>query len=216
MALTMIGCKGNTNKPDAPETNQSTVKSTSSTNGGNGIIIEAIMIDDTRQYYKIISPSEVGVTNYYAYYASDGFKEYDYKGNVTIPESITHENTTYSVTCVIGGSDQSSSGTKMSAFYKCKELANVTLPSTITKIENWAIRLAKEYPPDTVITNDLVLICLAPNPPELGAASNNVPQSTEWDWCWAYASIKVPAASIDAYKSAERWKYYKDYISAID
>lgn len=215
-AALLIGCKGNTNTPEDPQTDESTIKSTSSVNGGGGIIIEAIMKDGTRQYYKVITPSEVGVTNYYAYYASDGFKEYDYKGNVVIPESITHEGTTYSVTHVLGGSASSASKCLTSAFFNCTDLKSVTLPRTINKIETCAMRLRKEYEPDKVISNDLVLICLATNPPALGQQELNVPQNPDWEWGWAYATIKVPSASVDAYKSADMWALYKDYIEAIE
>ena len=216
LSLAMIGCKGNDNNPDTQKTDESSVKSTTSVNGGNGIIIEAIMKDGTRQYYKVISPSEVGITNYFAYYASDGFKEYDYKDNVVIPESITHEGTTYSVTIVLGGNASSASKCLTSAFLNCTDLKGVTLPRTITKIETCAMRLRKEYEPNKEIENDLILTCLAPNPPALGQQELNLPQNPDWEWSWAYATIKVPAASLDAYKSAEMWGLYKDYISAIE
>lgn len=217
LVMSLAGCKDNKgNNPENPQTGESVVKSTTSVNGGNGIIIEALMKDGTRQYYKVITPSEVGVTNYYAYYASDGFKEYDYKGSVVIPESITHEGTTYSVTNVLGGNASSASKCLTSAFFNCTDLKSVTLPRTINKIETCAMRLRKEYEPDKVISNDLVLICLAPNPPALGQQVLNLPQNPDWEWGWAYATIKVPSASVDAYKSADMWALYKDYIEAIE
>ena len=213
VAVMLIGCKGNTNTPEDPQTDESAIKSTSSVNGGGGIIIEAIMKDGTRQYYKVVSPTEVGVTNYYAYYVADGFKDYNYKGNVVIPESITHDGTTYKVTTLLGGGENSSSRT-LSAFYDCKELKSVTLPRTITKIEKFAIRLKIEYEPTEQVEYDFVLTCLSTTPPELGQSCNTVPQPVGWDWAWAVATLKVPAQSIEAYKAA--WGTYTENIVAIE
>lgn len=212
MSLALIGCKGN-NNPDAPGTEESVIKSTTSVSNANGFVIEAIMKDGTRQYYKMISPTEVGVTNYYAYYVADGFKDYDYKGNVTIPESIKHEGTAYTVTTVLGGGENRSSRT-LSAFFDCKELKCVTLPRSITKIEKFAIKLMKEYEPIEPVVYDFILTCLSPNPPELGQSCNTVPQPVGWDWAWACATLKVPAQSIEAYKAA--WGKYTEHIVAIE
>ncbi len=61
LVMSLAGCKDNKgNNPENPQTGESVVKSTTSVNGGNGIIIEALMKDGTRQYYKVITPSEVG------------------------------------------------------------------------------------------------------------------------------------------------------------
>lgn len=212
-SLGFIGCKGNSNNPEDPKTEESVIKSTTSVSNANGFVIEAITKDGTRQYYKVISPTEVGVTNYYAYYVADGFKDYNYKGNVVIPESIKHEGTNYSVTTVLGGGENSSSR-KLSAFYDCKDLKGVTLPRTIAKIEKFAIRLKVEYEPTEQVEYDFVLTCLSPNPPELGQSCNSAPQPVGWDWAWACATLKVPAQSIEAYKAA--WGTYTENIVAIE
>lgn len=211
-AALLIGCKGNTNTPEDPQTDESLIKSTTSVSNANGFVIEAIMKDGTRQYYKVVSPTEVGVTNYYAYYVADGFKDYNYEGNVVIPESITHDGTTYKVTTLLGGGENSSSRT-LSAFYDCKELKSVTLPRTITKIEKFAIRLKIEYEPTEQVEYDFVLTCLSTTPPELGQSCNKAPQPVGWDWAWACATLKVPAQSIEAYKAA--WGTYTENIVAI-
>lgn len=215
MFQTFVSCNTNKgNNPDNPKSEESAVQSTSSQNNGNGIIIESVMKDNTRQYYKIISPKEVGITNYYAYYASNGFKDYDYKGYVTIPETITHEGTTYSVTCVLGGGSKNDSERIYSAFYNSTELKGVTLPSTINKIETCAMNLMKEYVPGHEYVNDFTLTCLSTTPPEMGQQSPDLPQPVGWDWKFAYATIKVPASSLEQYKAA--WKGYNDHIFAID
>ncbi len=211
-AALLIGCKGNTNTPEDPQTDESTIKSTSSVNGGGGIIIEAIMKDGTRQYYKVISPSEVGVTSYYAYYASKGFQEYDYKGKVVIPESITHDGTTYSVTQLCGGENVwKKSGAPFWNAQMTGKLNSVTLPRTITKIPDKSVCLKKgETDPANVWKFELV--CRGSNPPTLDAGYHTEYHQGD---TYFYATIKVPAQSVDAYKAA--WaEELAEHISAFE
>ncbi len=72
-------------------------------------------------YYNITSrdPATVEVTYYNDYHK--------YTGSVNIPSSVTHDGTTYTVTAI-----------GQEAFYKCHDLTNVTLPSTLTDIRNYA------------------------------------------------------------------------------
>ena len=64
-------------------------------------------------YYDITSSTErtVAVTDYY------------YSGNVVIPEQVTYNNVTYSITSI---GDE--------AFYYCRSLASVTIPNSVTSI----------------------------------------------------------------------------------
>ena len=70
-------------------------------------------------YYKITSDNTVEVT-------SDGN---NYKGltTATIPETVTNNGTTYSVTSI--GDD---------AFYNCSSLTSITFPNSVTSIGNYA------------------------------------------------------------------------------
>ena len=53
----------------------------------------------------------------------------DYRGNVVIPSTVTHNGTTYPVTSV-----------GFSAFYDCDSLTSVTIPNSVTSIESEAFR----------------------------------------------------------------------------
>lgn len=51
----------------------------------------------------------------------------DYKGDITIPATVTYEGATYNVTEIL-----------ISAFYNCTELSSITLPSSIDQVLSWA------------------------------------------------------------------------------
>ena len=73
-------------------------------------------------YYEILGDNQVAVT-FQGY--DDELDEpiHSYSGNVTIPETVTYEGTTYSVTS-IGDC----------AFYGCSGLTSVTIPNSVTTI----------------------------------------------------------------------------------
>ena len=76
-------------------------------------------------YYKILSSSDKTVAVTYKSYSFD--YQSDYSGNVTIPETVTHNGTEYRVTA-IGGH----------AFYRCRGLTSVTIPESVTAIGDGA------------------------------------------------------------------------------
>ena len=77
-------------------------------------------------YYNILSEEDktVEVT-----YKGNNVYEYEgwYKGNLVIPESVSYNGNTYSVTSVGEG-----------AFWCCTKLTGVTIPNSITSIGNQA------------------------------------------------------------------------------
>ena len=83
---------------------------------------EAKNSDGVTIYYKITSSSDktCEVT-----YAGDSYNSYsnEYTGSIVIPETVTYNGTTYSVT-TIGDS----------AFYGCSGLSSVTIPNSVTII----------------------------------------------------------------------------------
>ena len=100
-------------------------------------------------YYNYLDGNNVAVT-----YMGSSYYEYsnEYSGEVTIPETVTYNGTTYSVTS-IGGSAFSwcSSLTSItipnsvtsigySAFEGCSSLTSITLPNNVTSIGNGTFR----------------------------------------------------------------------------
>ena len=78
-------------------------------------------------YYNIISYTEVTVTHYGEDY-SNVPAENMYTGSVVIPESVTYEGVTYSVTSI---GDL--------AFYNCTGLTSVSIPEGVTSIGSSAL-----------------------------------------------------------------------------
>lgn len=58
-----------------------------------------------------------------------------YSGKIAIPEFVTYNGKTYPVTC-IGNA----------AFTECSDLTSVTIPNSVTTIENFAFHYRKEEP----------------------------------------------------------------------
>ena len=88
------------------------------------------------------------------------------------------------------------------AFDTIKYLKEITLPSTLVEIETRSLKVGN---------NDIyTLYCKAVVPPVLGV---DVFNGLEYD---KIPTIYVPTASVNAYKTADGWKDYADYIVGYD
>lgn len=85
-----------------------------------------------------------------------------------------------------------------SAFNSCSRLTSVTIGNSVTSIGNNAFNSCSNL---TDIT------CKATNPPTI--------QSNTFIYVPATCIIKVPAQSVEAYKSATNWSTRANYIQAI-
>lgn len=83
-------------------------------------------------------------------------------------------------------------------FYLCTSLTSVILPSTITSIDNYAF--------GNCTNASLVLKIYATTPPSIGSLTFMNLAAT--------ARIEVPAASLNAYKTASNWSTYAAQIFA--
>ena len=99
--------------------------------------------EDGGIYYNIIHANEVEVT-----YMGDSYTSEDkaYSGTVTIPETVTHDGVTYTVTTI-----------GVYAFYECTELTSVEIPATVTAIRGAAFMLCSNLT-DIVFPDSLYCI----------------------------------------------------------
>ncbi len=79
-------------------------------------------------YYKITSSTNLTVAVSYRGSSDDSYSN-EYTGSVTIPESVTYNGKTYSVTSIGGG-----------AFYDCTGLTSIEIPESVTSIGGGAFR----------------------------------------------------------------------------
>ena len=119
--------------------------------------------------------------------------------SVTIPNTVTSLDGTFygctSLTSVAIGSGVTSLGAN--AFRDCASLTSITIPDSVTSIGESAFSSCSAL---TSVT------CLRTTPPTL---SNYVFNNTN------NCPIYVPAASVDTYKTANKWKNYASRITAI-
>ena len=100
-------------------------------------------------YYNITSSTDLTVAVTYQGSSYDSYSN-EYSGNVVIPETVTYESKTYSVTSIRNQTfRECSSLTSVtipdgvtsigtSAFHSCSSLASVTIPNSVTSIGNSA------------------------------------------------------------------------------
>lgn len=88
------------------------------------------------------------------------------------------------------------------AFGGCN-ISTLVIPSTVTTINNTILHSNKVK---------VMIICKATTPPTISTASGSAPFGY---LSQGVSSIKVPSASVSAYKADSKWGYYSNYIVAI-
>ena len=136
-------------------------------------------------YYHKTSYNTVEVT--YQYWNSST----NYQGLTTaiIPETVTYNGTTYSVTSIGYG-----------AFVYCSSLTSVTIPNSVTSIEYEAFELCSSIAD---------IYCYATTPP---VCDDDNTFSGVNEHCY----IHVPAGTIPNYQVATGWKYFSKFLEISD
>lgn len=129
--------------------------------------------------------------------------------DVVLPKALTGVQNQVFYSCsslaTINLEDTSVTRIGTSAFSGCYSLLDITLPSTVTKIDDSAFSWNIESGSKT--TN---LTVLATTPPTLGSNVFN-----NRDGINTTLNIYVPAESVEAYKAASGWSSYASSIQAI-
>jgi len=113
----------------------------------------------------------------------------EYTGSVTIPETITFNNVSYSVTS-IGNS----------AFSDCSGLISLTIPNSVTSIGEWAFASCSG------LTD---VYCYAESVPTTDGSSF-------FDSPISSATLYVPAVSLESYKATLPWNYFGNIVAIND
>ena len=100
-------------------------------------------------YYNIINESDKTVEVTYKGDSYDNYSD-EYTGTVSIPESVTYNGTTYSVTSIEFGAFSGCTGLTSitipnsvtsigeAAFFNCAGLTSITIPNSVTSIGMYA------------------------------------------------------------------------------
>ena len=223
LGFAMIACQKEENDPLKIISTQEVVRD-------GQVIVEASYRNELKKmYFILVSPNTAVVTR-----ATDFNPELvnrQYYGKEVIPAEFTHFGQTYSVV-----------GIKESAFQECNKLTSIVLPNTVTEIGNSAFFYCTQllsvtlsnsleeigydafYGCGNLTSMDLPasirwiglhaiggctsmtsLTCRAITPPSLGLSESDYQES-------GLQEIKVPQASVDAYKSAWGWSQFADII----
>nr|DAH53890.1 MAG TPA: leucine-rich repeat protein [Caudoviricetes sp.] len=170
------------------------LEQTSGGSGGNNKLAQLV----NKTITEVTADDLQGITSMetYAFYMCAGLT------SVTIPDSVTNINGSVfnrctGLTSITIPDSVTSMGTNV--FYGCSGLTSVTIGSGVTRIGSYTFYEC------SALTS---IICKATKPPtiESNTFDGDVP---------ADLTIYVPAASVDAYKTASYWSKYANRIVAI-
>ena len=109
------------------------------------------------------------------------------------------------------------------AFWNCTSLTSITIPNSVTSIGNLAFQKCTSLTSITIGSGVRSIgrkaFALCPEVKDVYCYAEEVPttESNIFDGSYIeYATLHVPAESIDAYKAAEPWKNFKEIVALTD
>ena len=132
------------------------------------------------------------------------FLQPDEEGRVTIPETVEIDGKTYTVTEI-----------SADAFKDNKELTEVTIPGTVTKISDGAFAGCENLRAIYVLAPDPISLTTAEARNLVTRAAENVPSQfdgIDFETCTLY----VPIGSEQKYREAEGWKLFTHIVGVED
>lgn len=133
----------------------------------------------------------------------------NYSGSITIPVSVTHGNTSYTVTQIADN-----------AFYTCREMTSISLPNTITAIGKMAFRDARGLSDITIPANVKSIgeqafdNCTSLNDVYCNALTVPTTEGNIFDTrTLAEATLHVPASALTTYQSTSPWSRFTNIVA---
>ena len=140
----------------------------------------------------------------------------NYSGDIIIPESVTYSGNTYPVTSI-----------GKYAFRDCSGLTSINIPNSVTRIGNYAFDGCSSLT-SVIIGNGVTYIdaiafdgcdgltdvyCYAENLPNTEGYAG---YQTFDESIFSKATLHVPAASLEAYKTTEPWSNFDNIVALTD
>lgn len=217
LGFTMLSCQKDDDEPEKIISTQEVVRN------GN-VIVEASYRNELRKmYFILVSPNTAVVTRATDFNPQPTNRQYYRK--VVIPSEFEHMSQTYTVV-----------GIKEKAFLSCSKLTSVVMPNTITSIGSGAFQSCSVL--ESVVLSDKLESIESMTFFGCGQLKSiEIPATVKWIARGAFTSltsvvchssrppflmggfegcpiqeIKVPQASVEAYRASDGWKEYADKI----